>query len=183
MYVNDLHTYIDYLSSVCYLCYRCTGFGDINCSNTTERAFAVWGIIIGASTFGYILGNVTSIMESFNVEVSKTDTLKLLVLLKHTALHCSYDVMCAAACIPCKAYDYQSHAYISVYTQKLEHVSTVQRGALYACSACSTHFIHTTYTLCIVCAASPCMIKHLTKVLVYIYLLCRILLRSKKWIV
>jgi hypothetical protein len=80
------------------LCYDCVGFGDINCSNSTERAFALWGIILGASTFGYILGNVTAIMESFNVEVSRTDTLNWL---SELALAVFIPLLHAAACMRC----------------------------------------------------------------------------------
>ncbi|CAM9123551.1 unnamed protein product, partial [Chrysoparadoxa australica] len=44
------------------------GYGDVNTSNNLERGFAVLSMIVGASVFGYIIGNVTVIVENFNVE-------------------------------------------------------------------------------------------------------------------
>lgn len=43
------------------------GYGDITSANDLERGFAIVGMIIGATVFGYIIGNVAVIMENFNV--------------------------------------------------------------------------------------------------------------------
>lgn len=43
------------------------GYGDITGTNDLERGFAIVGMIIGATVFGYIIGNVAVIMENFNV--------------------------------------------------------------------------------------------------------------------
>eukprot|EP00903_Cladosiphon_okamuranus_P018054 g16615.t1 len=43
------------------------GYGDITSASDVERGFAIVGMIIGATVFGYIIGNVAVIMENFNV--------------------------------------------------------------------------------------------------------------------
>lgn len=43
------------------------GYGDITSASDLERTFAIVGMIIGATVFGYIIGNVAVIMENFNV--------------------------------------------------------------------------------------------------------------------
>lgn len=43
------------------------GYGDITSASDLERGFAIVGMIIGATVFGYIIGNVAVIMENFNV--------------------------------------------------------------------------------------------------------------------
>ncbi|CBN79924.1 conserved unknown protein [Ectocarpus siliculosus] len=43
------------------------GYGDITSASDLERCFSIVGMIIGATVFGYIIGNVAAIMESFNV--------------------------------------------------------------------------------------------------------------------
>lgn len=56
------------------------GYGDISSSNDLERGFAIVGMIIGATVFGYIIGNVAVIMENFDVvdaiETSKMNQIK-----------------------------------------------------------------------------------------------------------
>ncbi|CAN0591330.1 unnamed protein product, partial [Ectocarpus sp. 12 AP-2014] len=43
------------------------GYGDITSASDLERCFSIVGMIIGATVFGYIIGNVAAIMENFNV--------------------------------------------------------------------------------------------------------------------
>lgn len=42
------------------------GYGDITSVTDLERIFAIIGMIIGATVFGYIIGNVAVIMENFD---------------------------------------------------------------------------------------------------------------------
>lgn len=44
------------------------GYGDITSANDLERCAAIVGMIIGATVFGYIIGNVAVIMENFDIE-------------------------------------------------------------------------------------------------------------------
>lgn len=46
------------------------GYGDINSSSDLERGCAIVGMIAGATVFGYIIGNVTVIMENFDVQTA-----------------------------------------------------------------------------------------------------------------
>ena len=42
------------------------GFGDIVGTNLTEYLVVMLGMVVGASVFGYVIGNVTTIVESFD---------------------------------------------------------------------------------------------------------------------
>ncbi len=44
------------------------GYGDIVVTTTPERCFCVFGMLIGATVFGYIVGNVSVMMESFDLQ-------------------------------------------------------------------------------------------------------------------
>lgn len=44
------------------------GYGDIIVTTTLERAFCILGMLIGATVFGYIVGNVSVMMESFDLQ-------------------------------------------------------------------------------------------------------------------
>lgn len=44
------------------------GYGDIVVTTTLERCFCVFGMLIGATVFGYIVGNVSVMMESFDLQ-------------------------------------------------------------------------------------------------------------------
>lgn len=44
------------------------GYGDLLVTTTLERAFCVLGMVIGATVFGYIVGNVSVMMESFDLQ-------------------------------------------------------------------------------------------------------------------
>ncbi|CAM9557361.1 unnamed protein product, partial [Phaeothamnion confervicola] len=44
------------------------GYGDIVPTNSLERGFAIVGMLTGASVFGYIIGNITVIMASFDIQ-------------------------------------------------------------------------------------------------------------------
>jgi hypothetical protein len=61
---------MQYLASVYWAFTTMTtvGYGDIIPTNDRERGFAILGMIVGASVFGYIIGNMTVIMENFDVE-------------------------------------------------------------------------------------------------------------------
>ena len=39
------------------------GYGDIGATVTTEYIVVIFGMLVGASVFGYVIGNVTSMME------------------------------------------------------------------------------------------------------------------------
>ena len=42
------------------------GFGDIVGTTSTEYMVVLFGMLVGASVFGYVIGNVTAIMETFD---------------------------------------------------------------------------------------------------------------------
>lgn len=42
------------------------GFGDLVATNQQEYLVGLLGMLIGASVFGYVIGNVTAMMESFD---------------------------------------------------------------------------------------------------------------------
>ena len=42
------------------------GYGDINTTNNIERGVALLSMLVGASLFGYVVGNVTVLMENLN---------------------------------------------------------------------------------------------------------------------
>lgn len=44
------------------------GYGDVIVTTTAERGFCVVGMLIGATVFGYIVGNVSVMMESFDLQ-------------------------------------------------------------------------------------------------------------------
>jgi CRP-like cAMP-binding protein len=46
------------------------GYGDINVANDLERGFAIFAMLIGASVFGYVIGNVTVMMENFDQQAA-----------------------------------------------------------------------------------------------------------------
>jgi len=46
------------------------GYGDINPANNSERIFAVVTMLIGASVFGYIIGNVSVMMENIDLHTA-----------------------------------------------------------------------------------------------------------------
>lgn len=50
------------------VCSRMTtvGYGDINTTNNIERGVALLSMLVGASLFGYVVGNVTVLMENLN---------------------------------------------------------------------------------------------------------------------
>ena len=43
------------------------GYGDLKPITTKERVVAVFVTVIGASMFGYVIGNVFMLLENFNV--------------------------------------------------------------------------------------------------------------------
>ncbi len=49
------------------------GYGDVIAANDGERALCLLGMLIGVTGFGYTVGNVSIIMESFNLH----DSMKL----------------------------------------------------------------------------------------------------------
>ena len=44
------------------------GYGDIVVTNTLETGFCLVSMLIGATVFGYIVGNVSVMMESFDLQ-------------------------------------------------------------------------------------------------------------------
>jgi CRP-like cAMP-binding protein len=46
------------------------GFGDIHATNTNERMFSIVAEVIGACGFGYLIGNITKILQNWNREKS-----------------------------------------------------------------------------------------------------------------
>jgi len=47
------------------------GYGDINTQNNAERAFAVFAMLVGATTFGFIIGCISDIIQTSNIEKVK----------------------------------------------------------------------------------------------------------------
>ena len=56
------------------------GYGDVNAVNTAERVMALFAMLVGASIFGYVVGNVTMVVESINQQATlrkeKLDSVK-----------------------------------------------------------------------------------------------------------
>lgn len=46
------------------------GFGDLHATNTNERLFSIFAEVVGACGFGYLIGNITKILENWNREKS-----------------------------------------------------------------------------------------------------------------
>lgn len=46
------------------------GFGDIHATNTDERLFSIFAEVVGACGFGYLIGNITKILQNWNREKS-----------------------------------------------------------------------------------------------------------------
>ncbi len=71
--VADFDVWDRYLASVYWAFTTITtvGYGDINVSNTSERIFAVISILLGTAVFGYMVGNVTQVMENFSQRDAK----------------------------------------------------------------------------------------------------------------
>ena len=44
------------------------GYGDINTATDMERLFAIVTMLVGATVFGYVIGNVTIMMENFDMQ-------------------------------------------------------------------------------------------------------------------
>ena len=58
LYLTSLYWSITTLTSV--------GFGDVVAISNTERAYALIVMIIGASIFGYIIGNMSTLVANLN---------------------------------------------------------------------------------------------------------------------
>lgn len=60
------------------------GYGDVLVTTTLERGFCIVGMLIGATVFGYIVGNVSVMMESFDLQsalrTQKMDRVKVRVI-------------------------------------------------------------------------------------------------------
>ena len=58
------------------------GYGDVVVTTTLERGFCIVGMLIGATVFGYIVGNVSVMMENFDLQsalrTEKMDRVKVL---------------------------------------------------------------------------------------------------------
>ena len=63
------------------------GYGDVSVSNNLEKIFAIFVMITGGICFGYIIGNVTSMLENLNMVAAlrdqKMDTVKEYVFDRH----------------------------------------------------------------------------------------------------
>ena len=44
------------------------GYGDINTANDFERGYAIFAMLVGATVFGYVIGNVTVMMENIDMQ-------------------------------------------------------------------------------------------------------------------
>ena len=54
--------------------------GDINTQNNAERGFAVFAMLVGATTFGFIIGMISDIIQNSNIEkVRKKDPRWLII--------------------------------------------------------------------------------------------------------
>ncbi|CAM9187432.1 unnamed protein product [Discosporangium mesarthrocarpum] len=67
--VDEENVSVRYVASIYWAFTTMTtvGYGDIVVTTTLERAFCVLGMLVGATVFGYIVGNVSVMMESFDV--------------------------------------------------------------------------------------------------------------------
>jgi hypothetical protein len=50
------------------------GYGDIVATTQTEYVVCVFGMLIGATMFGYVIGNVTAMMTTFDPEGAQFDS-------------------------------------------------------------------------------------------------------------
>ena len=68
--IEDLPLSTRYLISICWSLATLTavGYGDAYAITTSERIFTILVEIIGASFFGYMLGNINSILSTINVK-------------------------------------------------------------------------------------------------------------------
>lgn len=49
------------------------GYGDIHPKNTTERCYAIFGMICGTTVFGYVVGKVVTLLSNFNLAWARAD--------------------------------------------------------------------------------------------------------------
>jgi len=44
------------------------GYGDVKAISNAERGLSIFAMLLGASVFGYVIGNVTVMMENFDLQ-------------------------------------------------------------------------------------------------------------------
>ncbi|KDO33654.1 hypothetical protein SPRG_19269 [Saprolegnia parasitica CBS 223.65] len=72
---NDIRTQPDsirYLYSLYWVITTLTGvgYGDVHAVSVTERAFAIFAMMVGASVFGFVIGNISSLLESMDTRAA-----------------------------------------------------------------------------------------------------------------
>ncbi|OQR94171.1 cyclic nucleotide-binding protein [Achlya hypogyna] len=62
------------------------GYGDVHAISVTERAFAIFAMMIGASVFGFVIGNISSLLESMDTR-GAVYQLKMMMLKEYIRTH------------------------------------------------------------------------------------------------
>jgi len=70
---KELPTMLKYTASIYWAVttMATVGYGDINTQNNLERGFAVFAMLVGATTFGFIIGCISDIIQTSNIEKVK----------------------------------------------------------------------------------------------------------------
>lgn len=77
---NRGHAAATYAGTVSHALVQTVGYGDIGARTNTERVYSIFAQLIGASAFGFIIGNISSILERMDARAAafkrRMDTLK-----------------------------------------------------------------------------------------------------------
>ncbi|OQS06854.1 tetrameric potassium-selective cyclic nucleotide gated channel-like [Thraustotheca clavata] len=88
---NDLRSQSDglrYLYSLYWVITTLTGvgYGDIHAVSVSERVFAIFAMMIGASVFGFVIGNISSLLDSMDTRAAVYQ-LKMMALKEYIRTH------------------------------------------------------------------------------------------------
>ncbi|OQR96174.1 cyclic nucleotide-binding protein [Achlya hypogyna] len=62
------------------------GFGDVHAVSISERAYAIFAMMIGASVFGFVIGSISSLLESMNTRAAAYQ-MKMMDVKEYIRLH------------------------------------------------------------------------------------------------